>query len=396
MQKIEKKRILFVTSTFPKSESDTQVPWMGLLVKKLQEKGYDIEVFAPSYKALKSHQYFGIPVYRFRYAPKQLEALTHGDGAIFKLRKHKWAFFLPLLYVLFGSFAIIRLSFSKKYDVIHVHWPLPQTIFGIIAKKMTGAKLLILTFYGAEFTLATKTPFGKNILSFFAEKADKTVVISRYTRDKLKAYSGVSAQIIPFSCTFAAQKGNLYQSQVGKKEILYVGRLIERKGVMYLLDAFEIVQKTTQVTLHIVGEGTYYDRLKNEIKKRHLEKKVFLYGRISEQELKKRYVAASVFVLPAITDRWGETEGLGVVLLEAMNFGKPVVASRVGGITDIVEDNVNGLLVTQKDTNSLAKAIKKILENEALRKKLTTNARKTLEEKFSWKAIIDATEKLYE
>ena len=122
---------------------------------------------------------------------------------------------------------------------------------------------------------------------------------------------------------------------------------------------------------------------------------VTLYGKVSESKLKALYLASDIFILPAIIDRWGDTEGLGVVLLEAMSVGKPVIASRVGGITDIVKHNETGYLVDEKNSEVLAQAIVKVLRNKKLSKRLATGGQKFVREKFSWKKIIEKTLEIY-
>src|SRR3989344_7132000 len=163
-------RILFITSAFPRSIHDDQVPWLAEFVRKLKEKGVQPVVYAPSYKGLATHEFFGIPVIRFRYGPKELEILTHEEGAIFKLRQKPWLFILAFFYLLFGIIGIFRLSRHHSFDVIHVQWPFPNGIFGIVAKRLFRAKLT-LTFHGAEFTLASRIPLGGFITKTIMKQA---------------------------------------------------------------------------------------------------------------------------------------------------------------------------------------------------------------------------------
>src|SRR5206468_10067353 len=100
-------------------------------------------------------------------------------------------------------------------------------------------------------------------------------------------------------------------------------------------------------------------------------------------------------VLPAVIDRRGDTEGLGVVLLEAMHHRVPVVASRIGGITDIVADGVSGLLVPPGDPNALAQAIGRLADDRALARRLGDAGYRRLQEQFSWEAIVARWETVY-
>lgn len=392
-----KKRVLLITSTFPKGEDDEQIQWLRELILRLKSQGIKIDVFAPAYRGSPSHTYFGIKVSRFRYAPAPLEILTHDEGALFKLRQKPWLFFLPIFYLFFGVMAVIRKAKDSHYDVIHVHWPFPQGIFGLAAKRTTSAKL-ILTFYGAEFALVNQVPLGTAILRLIIQQADRVVAISNFTKRKILAITKVPVKVIPFvsgisKVSFKKQK--IKKTKDKTKRILFVGRLIERKGVAYLIEAMPTVLTSIDARLDIVGHGLLLPKLKRQVEKMGLQKKVFLHGKIDEKKLVNFYQDCHVFVLPAIIDRWGDTEGLGVVLLEAMSFKKPVIASRVGGIGDIVKDGQTGILVPQKDSSSLAEAIIKLLTNKNLSEKLSREGYQQLQDKFRWERIINQVIKIY-
>lgn len=389
-----KKKVLFVTSTFPLNEKDTQVPWMAELVKRLSKK-VEIDIFAPSYKDKKSSKYFDINVFRFRYAPAFLEILTHNEGALFKLRGKPWLFIVALSYIICGSFAIISRLKNANYDIVHIHWPMPQGIFGLLAKMVAPNTRVILTFYGAEFALASKIPFGKKLLSTIIKQADSVTAISNFTKNKIEEIVKSDVEVIPFTSSFKIDRLTKDKKENYKtKRVLFVGRLIERKGIAYLIEA--INKLPPNVVLDIIGEGSLFGVLKNQINLLRLDKRVFLHGRVDEKELKKFYMKCDVFVLPSVVDRWNDTEGLGVVLLEAMSFGKPVIGTSVGGITDIIINGENGLLVEQKNAYQIADAISEILTNDKLRNYLSNNGINTVKNLFSWESIIENVEKLYD
>lgn len=389
-------RVLFITSTFSVHSGDAQVPWLLAYVKKLQAQGLEVDVFAPSSKGNSSHMIEGVSVYRFRYAPASWEILTHDEGALFKLRNNKLLFFLPPFYFICGSVAIVAHCLRHRYDIIHVHWPFPQAIFGILAKLITGGKL-VYSVYGAEFALVARMPFGRELFCIFLQRADAIIGISHFTKERITAVAPVFVTVIPFTTSLGRQFKGL-KKHIGKKvkRILFVGRLIERKGITYLIAAMHsIIKKVPSAQLDIVGGGPLLSSLQQQVRMLGLSSRVALHGRVSMETLVKLYDVCDVFVLPAIVDIWGDTEGLGVVILEAMSFGKPVVASRIGGITDIVTDGVNGLLVPQKDVRALSQAIVDVLTDRGLRRKLVTEAYHTYSGIFSWDSIIKRTIELY-
>ena len=387
-------RVLFISSTFPRKKGDPEVPWMQELVGRLITKKVKVDIFAPAYQGLKTHQFAEAKVYRFRYGPKFLEVLTHEEGAVFKIREKPWLVLLSPFYLLFGGLALFSRVRQMNYDVINIHWPFPHGLWGLLLKKASRAKI-VLTFHGAEFTLMKKIPFGKNILKLILLKADQVIANSNFTKKEIRKIASVPVKIIPFASAIPVKKQKrkfVNQPPPKQKKILFVGRLIERKGVAHLIKAM----KQSNAQLNIVGGGLLLAKLSQQVKEMGLEKKVFFHGKVSSEKLKRFYQECDVFVLPAIVDRWGDTEGLGVVLLEAMSFSKPVVASNVGGIPDIVKNNFNGLLVKEKNSQQLAKAINSLLKNEGKAKKLGKQGLAFLEKNFSWPEIIRKTLAVYQ
>ena len=266
-----------------------------------------------------------------------------------------------------------------------------------MAKWVSRGKL-VFTFYGAEFALINKIPFGKLIMSFILKRADKVIAISEYTKKKVQQIAKVRIAVIPFTSgiQILTRKSEIRSKVTKDKRVLFVGRLIERKGVAYLIDAVPEVIKSVGAKVDIVGDGPLLDQLKDQVRRKKLTGVVTIHGRVSEAKLKELYLISDVFVLPAITDRWGDTEGLGVVLLEAMSIGKPVVATNVGGITDIVKHNKTGYLVSEKNSLALAGVLVKVLGDNKLARRLGASGQRFVKESFSWEMIIEKTLNIYQ
>lgn len=172
--------------------------------------------------------------------------------------------------------------------------------------------------------------------------------------------------------------------------ILFVGHCFPRKGIKYLIEAINELDQY-HFTLDIVGDTgkdpKYYDSLVSFIVKNGLTNKVNFYGRVNQERLSEFYSNADIFILPSL---W---EGFGIVLLEAMYFKLPIIASSVAAIPELVKDGENGLLVPPQNPNSLALAIKKLIENPGLRKSMGENAYKKVINSYSWQS---AGEKFYQ
>jgi glycosyltransferase involved in cell wall biosynthesis len=163
----------------------------------------------------------------------------------------------------------------------------------------------------------------------------------------------------------------------------------------YLIEAMSLLSDHPEAHLVIVGEGHERPQLEALIHRLHLEESVELKGRVSNEELTRLYAACQVFVLPAIVDPGGDTEMLGMVLPEAMRYRKPVVSTRVGGISDIVTDGETGLLVEEKDPLALAEAIARLLNDPALAARLAAAGYAHVRQHFSGQVVAQRMADVY-
>jgi glycosyltransferase involved in cell wall biosynthesis len=122
---------------------------------------------------------------------------------------------------------------------------------------------------------------------------------------------------------------------------------------------------------------------------------VTFHGFAPDERLRLLLSSCDALVLPAVVDAKGDVEGLGVVLIEAMGFAKPVIASAAGGITDIVRDDENGLLVPPGDPHALARAIVRLESDPVAARRLGSEGRADVQRRFSWDAILDRLVELY-
>jgi glycosyltransferase involved in cell wall biosynthesis len=381
-------RILHVVTAFPRGPDDVIVPWLVELLKRLRAAGHEVEVLTSSYLGAPDQVMSGIPVHRFRYFPRRWERLTHEEAAPDRMRRALVYRLMAVCFVVAGMVAAWRLCRRQRYDVIHVHWPFPLALFGWAAQRARPAAL-VTTFYGVELRwVKTAMPFLKGFLRWAARRSDRVVAISSYTAGEVRQLVPVPIEVIPYTTSLPAPAPRAGQRVAGAPfTVLFVGRLVERKGVSHLVDAASLLVPGVDVRLVIVGDGPERVRIEARVREHRLDGRVAVRGRVSESELQAAYAVADVFVLPAVVDRRGDTEGLGVVLLEAMNHRVPVIASAIGGITDIVEAGVSGLLVPPGDAKALAAALERLARAPELAAALGEAGYRRLHERFSWEAI---------
>jgi glycosyltransferase involved in cell wall biosynthesis len=389
-------RILHVLTAFPRSTDDVIVPWLVELLKHLRAAGHDVEVLTSAYKGGGNREFAGILVHRFRYFPARWEDLTHEEATPDRMRRSLRYRVMPAFYVVCGVWAAWRLGRRQRYDVVHVHWPVPHALFGWAVRRASGARM-VTSWYGAELRWAKGSlPWLRPFARWALAASDQVVAISSYTARAIAELSDVHPRVIPYTLGFAETRVGV--PRVTPRDgfvVLFVGRLVERKGVRYLIDAVQRLSSDRRARLVIIGDGPDRQRLKEQVRRGGLEGRVEVRGRVSDRELRQAYADASVFVLPAIVDTRGDTEGLGVVLLEAMSYGVPVVASDLGGITDIVTDGQTGLLVSPADVAALAATLERLAADTALAERLGEAGHRVVQERFSWPAILAQWEACY-
>ena len=142
-------RILHVVTAFPRSTDDVIVPWLVELLKRLRMAGHEVEVLTSAYRGGGNREFAGIPIHRFRYFPAPWEDLTHDEATPDRMRRSVRYRIMPLFYVLCGVWAAWRLGRRQRYDVVHVHWPVPHALFGWAVQRACGARI-VTSWYGAE------------------------------------------------------------------------------------------------------------------------------------------------------------------------------------------------------------------------------------------------------
>lgn len=368
------KKLLVTGSTFPRWANDTE-PRFILDYAKAMTKYYDVTVLVPGAVGAKEEEELeGVHVIRYHYFPiHKFETLCY-PGAIVPRIKQKKVRILLVPFLLLSLHHQLKKR-SKEFDVVHAHWLIPQGIMQMSVKDTP----YIVTGHGGDVTSLNKGIL-KSMKLKCLERAKAITVVSDALQDYVKQlYPNQKTSIIPMGCDVSRfssehRKENFF-GQGDRKVVLFVGRLAEKKGVTYLIDA---MKKVDNAVLVIVGKGDLEPGLRQQAEA--LGDKVVFAGPKTHDELPEIYASADVFVAPSVTAADGDKEGFGLVILEAMASGVPVVASRSGGIVDIVKDEENGLLCDEKDVEKLSVNISRVLEDEALSAKLKTAAGHTVEQ----------------
>ena len=329
-------KVVVLTTSYPRGPDDIAGVFVRDAVEQLRQAGIEIEVVSPA-----SFRHFG---------------LAYGDGIVGNLKRHPWlALAVPLFLV---SFARAARRASRGADLIHAHW-LPSALPAIATRKP-----FVVQLWGTDVELAARV---KWIACRLVGRARLVLCPSEALARAARDLGARDVRVVP--------SGVSVPDDVGPPEdpphVLFVGRLSEEKGILELVEATEGIPRV------IVGDGPLRDRVPDAV------------GFVPSRKLGPYYERAAVVACPS------RREGYGVVVREAMAYGRPVIATSVGGLVDAVEDGVTGILVPPRDVPALRAALERLLGEGELRDRLGASARTWARDRFSWEAATEATIRAY-
>ncbi len=342
-------RVLHLTSSFPRDARDHVAPFLLHLLHAEQEAGLDVAVLTPHDADLPmSETIAGIEVHRFRYGPASMERLSYRGGLLGSSRR-VGGLMLPAY---LGAFAVAaeRAARQLKPDVLHAHWWLPAGLCALPAARRLDIPLVV-TIHGSDAHLLRYAPLRK-LAAHVLHKASLVATVSEDLRRQVEEIDprlptavlrlpvNTDVPIVPMSAELPLR-------------LLAAGRLAPEKGFDVLIEAMRIaVAQGLDVSLDIVGSGPERRRL--AMLAAPLGNRVRLIPALAHADLMRRLDEVHALVAPS------RREGLGMVALEAFTRGRPVIASRVGGLAESVEDGVDGVLVPPGDPVALAAALARL------------------------------------
>jgi phosphatidylinositol alpha-mannosyltransferase len=278
---------------------------------------------------------------------------------------------------------------DERFDLLHFHEPFVPFLSLSVLKESRSVN--VATFH-AYAGFSPSYEFGRRALAGYAARLNGRIAVSAAARHFIDRYFPGDYKVIPNGVDVDRfqRAVPLTRWQDGARNLLFVGRFEERKGLIHLLKAFRILRREGRedVRLLVVGGGPQERECRRYVATRRLQGVEFL-GRVSEDEKAQLFRTADVFVSPA-TGR----ESFGIVLLEAMASGVPIVCSDIHGYKGVVRRGDQALLVPPGDRDALAAAIGRLLDDPALRERMGASGRERADE-FSWRGVARRVDDYY-
>jgi len=358
------------------------------LAKALVQQNHDVHLFTLDFPGSPNYEEMdGVKVYRASTELGHPNFLT-------------WV----LLFNHFLAKRMADVTQSVEFDVIHVHdW---LAAFSGISFKHYLKKPMVLTVHSTEIGRAqglhSPDSFSINGIEWWATyEADRVIVCSQSMKNEICGHFNLpldKVDVIPNAIDETKYQTSVDRGSVrqrygvgyGEKLILCVGRLVPQKGIEYFIRAIpHIAKRYPEAKFIIVGEGWSRDILESEARASGHGGKIQFTGFASDQEVINLMTSADVLVVPSVY------EPFGIVALEGMATGVPVVASKVGGLSEVIEHDRTGLLVYPRSPESIAWGVDQVLSDPGHAKWLTDNAKEKLHKAYSWEAVAMKTVEVY-
>jgi len=391
-------KVLVISHMYPSTFNDISGIFVHEQVKALIDKGIEVQVVSPipwtpfpiNCLSSKWKKYSNIPEREIR----EKISVWYPRYVTFP---RAWFFASSGQRMFLGIKDIVAKIYKEfKFDLIHAHVALPDGLAAVKLKQIYR-KPVIVTIHGQDLQQTLyKNSNCKTALFYVFKQADKIVTVSSKLKRIAKENFGFAKKIITIGNGVQINKLVLKRNNILRgndfncRIILSVSNLILQKGIDYNLKAFaRLVDKYSNLRYLIIGDGPEMKHLKELSNNLRINKRVEFLGKLPHHEVIKYMAKADIFSLPS----WNE--GFGVVYLEAMACGKPVIGCKGEGIEDFVENGKTGLLVKPKDVDSLAKAMDYLLSNPDEARTMGERARKLVLENYTWEKNAEKIIKIY-
>jgi glycosyltransferase involved in cell wall biosynthesis len=391
-------RSLSLTSSYPRFRGDPTAPFIESIVTHIARQGPEVHLVLPEHRewrrpAVDDRVHF----HTYRYSPlRSWTPWGYSQSLEAGVKLHRSLYGLAPFVFYSARRTCLALARRVRFDVVHAHWLMPNGVIAAAVSERIGLPLVI-SLHGSDISVSERSRWlGAMARRCFARAA----AVTAPSEDLLERARGLGAtgilEVIPYGADADALRSGEHEAQqvrdrleLGTEDVLVLGlgRLVHWKGFEFLIDAIGRLQgQAPDVRLVIGGDGDLASELERRAERLDLGQRVSFVGMLMRDEVAAYLAAADIVAVPSVHFR-GYVDGLPNVALEAMAAGKPLVATRVGGLPQVVRDGENGLLVEERDDEALAEAILALARDPELRERMGRSGKALIRDSLNWDEV---------
>jgi len=396
--------VVMVATSYPRIAGDGVGSFMEPIAKGVAARGHEVHLVAPWHPLItRPTAEDGVTFHFYRYAPvSSLNVFGYAEGMKKDTTLRAGAWIAAPLALAAGCWTARRVAARHGATVLHGHWVIPG---GVMAASARGKRPLVISLHGSDVYVAERHAILRRAARFTFEAAGWITACSDDLRQRAVALGAdpATTETVPYGVdtTRFAPSGETrrrLRAELGLGDaplVFSAGRLVSKKGFEYLIDAVgTMTESFPGLRLAVAGDGDLRETLATRA--RRFGDAIMLLGARTQDDVGRLAAAADVIVVPSVHDTEGNVDGLPNFALEAMATATPVVATRVGGLPQAIEDGVTGRLVPERDAHSLAEAIRWLLDNPEKAQNIGGAARTRALREFGWDRMAERLERSYD
>lgn len=396
-----------VTTSYPRFPGDSVGTFMEPIAKSVSARGHDVHIVAPWHPLVsRPAEEDGVRFHFFKYAPiASLNVFGYAAAMRADVSLRGAAYAATPLALAAGWRAARRVARRYGAAIMHGHWVVPG---GAIAAAAAPAVPLVVSLHGSDVYVAERLAPARSVARAVFRRARVITACSSDLARRAIALGadGARVQVVPYGVDArrfrpdpAARAALRRELRLGDDATLVVaaGRLVRKKGFEYLVDAIAALRADRgRIVLALAGEGDLRQELEERSRTAGAADRVRLLGNRTQDEVARWFAAADVIAVPSVRDDSGNVDGLPNVVLEALASGTPLVTTAAGGIGAVVETGRTALVVPERDSAALARAIEMLSTDREGRQRIGESGRQLVCERFGWARTAELLETVYD